>query len=187
MTTKKFKAIPFILGFLIILLLAGFMLGLKVVIEFDQTNSQMKTTKYIFLHIPVITDKQELWFSAGSEPVTPIDWELMHEIHYSAAGTKIKHTHWGAVVDPIILWNDLDLPDAPKSVLATRTRELIDDDLTLMAKRIYIRRIDIRLRQMLETPDIHSGFGINGDMIDALVNSAFIKPIDAEAAMIPDP
>jgi len=183
MKPKASKAIPYIAGFFLLLILAGFSLGLRTKIEFDPINAQMKTSKYIFLHLPIILHKQELWFSDGSEPITPIDWQLMHAFHQSAAGSDIKHTHWGSIADTIILWDQLDLEPETKAQLAERVRSFITSDRPVKSIRVYLLRIDSMLKydiQASESP-------LTPEQIDALFEEALIKPIDAEASKIPDP
>ncbi|MGV6814401.1 MAG: hypothetical protein ACWA5W_05240 [Phycisphaerales bacterium] len=181
MTTKASKALPYLAGIAILLIVVGFMLGLKVVIEYDAANHRVRTTKLIYSVLPISTTTEPLW--ADDHPSVPANWELMHRFHYSAAGTKIKHTHWGAVVDPILLWHELNLPNEAKAALAARINELIESDRTLLAKRVYIRRIDFRLKAALA----QSESPITPMQINALIDESFIKPIDDEAAMIPDP
>lgn len=186
MSSKKSKAIPFIAGFFILALLAGFSLGLRTVIEFDPVNAQMKTSKYIFIKVPIIIHKQELWFSDGTAstaPITPTEWHLMHEIHHSATGTKIEHTHWGSTADTVIPWGELKLNEVAMSRLATRTVELINSDHHYKTIRIYARRIDGKLNQALAGAET----SLDANTIDALFDVAFIAPTDAEANMIPDP
>jgi hypothetical protein len=183
MKPKASKAIPYIAGFFVLLLLAGFSLGLRTKIEFDPINAQMKTSKYIFLHVPVILHKQELWFSDGSEPNTPIDWQLMHAFHQSAAGSKIEHTHWGSIADTVIPWGDLRLSSESKVQLAKRTRKLINSDRPVKSIRVYALRINAMLNYRLEDPDTE----LSPQDIDTIIDDAFVKPIDTEASKIPDP
>ncbi len=177
------KLFPFVAGFFILALLAGFSLGLRTVIEFDPANAQMRTSKYLFIKLPVIIDKQELWFADGTQPVTPIDWQLMHEFHHSATGTEIEHTHWGSTADTIIPWGELELNQDAMSQLATRTMELINADHHYKTIRIYARRIDAQLTQALA----ESETSLDSDAIDTLFDAALVAPTDDEANMIPDP
>ncbi|PCI08908.1 hypothetical protein COB72_07430 [bacterium] len=183
MSSKKSKSIPFIAGFFVLILLAGFSLGLRTVIEFDAVNAQMRTSKFLFLKLPVIIDKQELWFADGTEPVTPIDWQLMHEFHHSATGSKLDHTHWGAFADTIILWGDLQLDADLQSHLAIRTREMMKSDEHIKAKRIYARRIDGQIRFQLENAETP----LTIETLDTIIEAAFAKSIDGEASMLADP
>ncbi len=182
MSSKKSKAIPFIAGFFVLILLAGFSLGLRTVIEFDAVNAQMRTSKFLFLKLPISIHKQELWFADGTQPVTPIDWQLMHEFHHSATGSKLDHTHWGAFADTVILWGDLDLEPDLKSYLANRTREMMKSDEQVKAKRIYARRIDGQLRFHLENAETP----LTIEALDTIIKDAFAKPIDGEASMLRD-
>ncbi|MBL4697304.1 MAG: hypothetical protein JKX70_00575 [Phycisphaerales bacterium] len=174
MKPKASKAIPFIAGFLILVLIAGFALGLRTVIEFDRVNAQMKTTKSLYLHLPVSIHKQELWFSHGDEPITPIEWVSMHEIHNSPAGTKIENTKWGSIVDTVMPWDELGFEHESKAVIAKRTLELINQDLPVKIIRVYILRVDAMLRYDLQDPQA----SLDPDAIDTIFNDAIAKPIE---------
>lgn len=190
MTTPKRKALPYLAGIVIVLIVVGFMLGLREVIQFDPASAQVKTTKYIYLYLPISSDTQPTWISPA-KPNSP-DWQLMHEFHYSAAGTKIKHTHWGAVVDAFQPWEEYRFNSDAKMRLRSKTLELINGSQDVKAKRIYARRIGIQLLKLLDDAQTQDGTHtstekISPEMIDSLVDSAYIDPIDAESSMIPDP
>ncbi len=181
MTPKAAKAAPYIAGFFLLLLLVGLSLGLRTVIEFDPRGAQIRTTRYIFLHLPISSDTSPAWISQG--PSKTPNWQLMHEFHHSAAGSDIHHTHWGAIVDTIEPWQELRFDPEPKYRLSTRTLELIQSNSPPKAIRIYLLRIDAMLRYDLQDPNKLT----DPADIDALFAEAFIKPIDAEASKIPDP
>ena len=107
----------------------------------------------------------------------------MHEFHHSAAGSKIHHTHWGAAVDTLQVWEEYRFDIQAKDTLSTRTRELINSDFSPLAIRIYLLRIDYKLRVQFAAPTAP----LTPELIDTLIDSCFIKPIDAEANMLPDP
>ncbi len=179
--SKAPKALPYIAGFFILLILVGLSLGLRTVIEFDPRGAQIRTTRYIFLHIPISSDTFPTWISQG--PAQNPDWQLMHEFHHSAAGSKIHHTHWGAIADTLEPWRAFRFDAESKHRLAARTFELIQSDHPVKAIRIYLLRIDAMLKYELQTSDTP----LTPERIDALFKEALIKPIDAEASKIPDP
>ena len=181
MKPKASKALPYIAGFFLLLLLVGLSLGLRTVIEFDPRGAQIRTTRYIFLQIPISSDTFPAWISQG--PSDAPDWQLMHEFHHSAAGSDIHHTHWGAIADTLEPWREFRFDAESKHRLAARTLELIQSDHPVKAIRIYLLRIDAMLKYNLQDPNKLT----DPADIDALFKEALIKPIDAEASKIPDP
>ena len=180
----KSKLIPIAAGLFVLILLVGFSLGLRTVIEFDPANAQMRTTKYLLLKLPVSTKSEMLWLTTADMPYATPDWHLMHEFHHSAAGSKIHHTHWGAFADTIILWSELNLEPDARSHLAQQTTALVDDDaLHIKSKRIYARRIDAQLRFQLDDPETI----MTPSLIDTIIEAAYARPIENDASMLPDP
>lgn len=178
---QKSKLIPITAGLFILILLAGFSLGLRTVIEFDPASAQVKTTKYIFLHLPISSDTDPTWISPG-QPSTP-DWQLMHEFHHSAAGSKINHTHWGAMVDSLQSWEEIRFNIEAKDTLSANTLALINTDTNPKALRVYLLRINSQLNFILAQPDAD----LSPETINALMSEAVIEPIDREASKFPDP
>jgi hypothetical protein len=181
MPSKKSKALPIAAGLIALVLLAGFSLGLRTVIVFDPSSAQVKTTKYIFLNLPISSDTHPTWISPGR--AQDADWQLMHEFHHSAAGSKLHHTHWGAIVDTFEPWAEFRFDIEAKDFLSMNTLRLINSDYKPKAIRVYLLRINARLQTLLADPDAQ----INPQTINALVEACLVEPIDREAAMIKDP
>lgn len=179
---KKSHALPIAAGVFILLTLAGFSLGLRTVIEFDPESAQIRTTKLILIYIPVSITTEPTWITPDPLPATQ-SWELTHEFHHSAAGSKIHHTHWGATVDNYTPWNEFPLDIPTKAHLADKTLSLINDDYNIKSKRVYTLRLNSQLAFIFAQPTPSLSIA----EIDTLFAQAVVNPIDAEASMFPDP
>lgn len=186
MSSKKSKTLPIAAGLFVLFLLAGFSLGLRTVMEFDPQSAQMRTSKYLFYKIPITVQKQELWFSDGTAPTSPVDWQLMHEFHHSATGSKIDHTHWGSIADTIILWDELELEPETKAKLADRANELIHSDRDVKSIRATLFIINSVLGYTLEAL-LEIDEQLPAQDIDLIFDKALATPTDAQESMLPDP
>jgi hypothetical protein len=178
---QKSKLFPFAAGLFVLILLAGFSLGLRTVIEVDPASAQVRTTKYIFLHLPISSETHPTWISPG-RPDSP-DWQLMHEFHHSAAGSDIQHTHWGAIVDSLQSWEELRFDIQAKDTLSANTLSLINTDTNPKALRVYLLRINAQLNYLLTQPE----GDLTPEIINTLMSEVMIEPIDREASKFPDP
>lgn len=180
-TKPKSNILPIAAGILVLVVLVGFTLGLRTVILFDPASAQVKTTKYLFLHLPISSETRPTWISPGL-PNAP-DWQLMHEFHQSATGTKLVHTHWGAIVDTFEPWSELRFNIDAMDTLSADTLALINSDTTTKAIRVYLMRVDAQLNYRLAQPDAE----LNPEIITTIMSEAEIEPIEREASKFADP
>lgn len=181
MSAKKSNILPIAAGILVLILLVGFSLGLRTVIVFDPASAQVKTTKYLFIYLPISSDTRPTWISPG-QPNAP-DWQLMHEFHQSAVGTKLHHTHWGAIVDSLDPWEELRFDIDAKDTLSANTLALINSDTSPKAMRVYLLRIGAQLNYRLAQHDAE----LTPEIINTIMSEAEIEPIEREAAKFSDP
>ena len=178
MKPKSSKAIPIVAGLIVLILLVGFALGLRTIIEFNPASAEIRTTRYIYYALPVSSKRERTWISPSDAGARGADWKLMHSFDRSAAGSKIDHTRWGSIADTIAPWGGFVLDPTTKSHLRDRTLALINSDRPVRAIRIYMLRIDAALNATLDDQSTPNPTPLSPQGIDEIFQTAIETPID---------
>jgi len=178
MSSKKSKALPIAAGLIVLLLLVGFVLGLRTVIEFNPVSAEIRTTRYIYYALPVSSKSERTWISPADVHPSASGWELMHSFDRSAAGSKIVHTRWGAIADTIEPWGGFILDGDTRAHLRDRAIALINSDRPVRAIRIYMLRIDTALNATLDDQSTPKPTPLSPAAIDEIFRAAIEEPID---------
>ncbi len=175
LSPRRATILSLLFGLLMLLVVLGLYFGLHTTIELSPARGVVKTTKLLYVVVPVQTTQRPLWIADEHAQPSAHDWVLMHEYKQGAMGSKIDHTRWGRVVDLIDSWDELRLDPAARARLGERTRELIThgfDDRSLV---IYLTRVNSSLLR-----DIADEQGpVSPDAIDHMFEQAVNTPIDS--------